>query len=630
MKTNLSSQDPNSMKINLSSFAKNFYKDATVNDVLKEAVMNSIQANATSIDINLVYQYDRSLDGDHSSLGNLIKIVITDNGEGLTSKNIDAFFEVATTHKASIGGKGLGRISFLNIANKVEIESVSKDEKLVKFDFSYDAAKEDISVSDCINVPSYTQITLSELKLTHPKTQAASCASSLRDKFNLMLFLEQRDNKKNISISILVNGKESEVMCSGDISYLDKIDYDSNGCKFSIYAFKDSEHKGIAISYYADSLQVSSLQVDRNFKPKYVFAITSSFFDERVNPERTQFDFRYHDDSFQTDSLFVAPSKDFENELKRACLDIVHKHEPNLKEKNKARLIKLKEQYGYINLEDIDPNDLFFDEKTIIENYRKKVNDKEDRLVAMLDMPDIPIDRLASSISEQNKHELAKYIFHRDIVAKKGLALTGTKENEDVLHNLFFPQKATAKSKNDMLEQGVGLYENSIWLLDDKFMSYVYAASDTTMKKIHQEIGDDDSSDPTEQRPDLFILYNAPEASSSFKDVVLIEFKKGDINYKDKTSAIDQVDEYKEALMGMVKNIRNFYCYIICDFDVNDRNIERVMLNRGFTKVFSNDGCMYYGYLPGSETHVTFVSSKSIFADAVARNETFLNILKNS
>lgn len=617
------------MKINLSSFAKNFYKNATVNDVLKEAVMNAIQAKATSIDIDLVYQYDGSVDGNSSSLGDLSKIIITDDGEGLTEENIDAFFEVATTNKAGIGGKGLGRISFLKIASSVKVESFSKDGQYVSFNFAYDTEKEDISFSNITGASSYTKITLSDFKSIRRRTQAASCASSLRDKFDLMLFLEQKDNDRNIIINVLVNGKVRETIGSNNIDYLDKASYESNGCEFSIYAFKDSEQKGITISYYADSLQVNSTSIDKQFKPKYAFAITSSFFDESVNPERTNFDFRNYDDLSKIDSLLAVPSKDFEKDLKRICLDIVHKHEPNLKELNKAKLSKLKQQYGYINFDDIDPADLFFDEKQIVEEYRKKVNAQEDQLVALLDKPDVSVNKLASHVSEQNKHELAKYIFHRDIVAKKGLSLTGSKENEDVLHNLFFPQKATIKLKKDTLEQGVGLYENSIWLLDDKFMSYVYTASDVAMQRIHEEVGDGDSPDAPRTRPDLFILYNTPEDSESFKDVVLIEFKKGDINYKDKISAIYQVDEYKETLSKIVKNIRSFYCYIICDFDSDDKDIERVMVNMTFTKVFSNAGCMYYGYLAGSETHVTFLSSKSIFTDAVARNETFLNILKS-
>lgn len=51
------------------------------------------------------------------------------------------------------------------------------------------------------------------------------------------------------------------------------------------------------------------------------------------------------------------------------------------------------------------------------------------------------------------------------------------------------------------------------------------------------------------------------------------------------TTAIDQVDEYKEKLKRIVSNINNFYCYINCDFKADDVDIERVMTNRAITKV---------------------------------------------
>ena len=121
------------MKTNVKSMLSHFYRNVTVNDVLKEAVMNSIQANATDIRINLEYEYNQNIDSNSSNLGNLCKIIVSDNGEGLNSKNLNAFFEVATENKKSLGGKGLGRFSFLKIAGSVSIESVSDAGEYIKF-----------------------------------------------------------------------------------------------------------------------------------------------------------------------------------------------------------------------------------------------------------------------------------------------------------------------------------------------------------------------------------------------------------------------------------------------------------------------------------------------------------------
>lgn len=629
MNINLNNEDIDIMKTNFARIASYFYKGVTVNDALREAIMNSIQANATNICIDFQFAYEKTLDGEVSNLGNLNKLIIEDNGDGLTRQNIDAFLEVATEHKRNIGGKGLGRISFLNLASTVKVESVSNEKKSVEFDFTFKTDENDIKISNCNDEQhSYTKIYLSDLNLKHPKTQVVSCVNFVKEKFNLMLFLKQQETQKKISIKFLVNGRLFDEVRSNDICCFKTINHINNNCEFLIYAFKNKEKQGVRIYYCANNIQVKPVVITETFHTEYVFAITSTFFDEKANAERTQIDFQSNDKLAQVDMLLATPNNNFEKELKDICLDVIHNCEPNIKEDNQKRLGKLEEKYGYINFNDIDVNSLEFNEKNIIDSYRNRINQKEDRLAMLLDKPDISADELVCEVIEQNKHELAKYIFHRDLVAKKGLSLTNSNENEDVLHNLFFPQKTSVVVDDKTENNKNHLYQSCVWLLDDKFMSYTYTASDITIKKINTEIGSNDFDCTSEKRPDLFILYNSPEESELLKDVVLIEFKKGNIDYKEKTSAIDQVDEYKEKLKKIVSNINNFYCYIICDFKADDVDIERVMTNRAFTKVFSNNGCMYYGYLPGSKTHVTFVSSNSIFADAVARNKTFLNILK--
>ena len=613
------------MKTNVKRMLSHFYKNVTVNDVLKEAVMNSIQANATDIRINLEYEYNQNIDRNSSNLGNLCKIIVNDNGEGLNSKNLNAFFEVATENKKSLGGKGLGRFSFLKIAGSVSIESVSDAGEYIKFEFSYDTSMESVSKQKAIKLDPYTQITFCKLNLKHPKTQAQACLNFLKKTFNLVLFLKQKETNKPVNIRLLVNNELLGKINSSKIHCIQQSELESNNCKFNIYTFWEDQKSEIDILYCANNLAVKTMTYPSSLDKKYLFAVTSDYFDRKANPERTKFDFDSNEELAQSDILNSTPDKNFDNLIKRTCFDIVQAIEPELVQKNTAQLEKLKKQYGYINFDEIDINVVTFNETEIIKSYREKRDREEDNLIKLVENGTASLDEIAEKVSEQNKHELAKYIFHRNLIVQKGLKLQGSDENEKILHELFFPQKISTESYD--VANPEHLYFNNIWLLDDKFMSYAYVASDLTIKTIKSDIGSEDCECISQKRPDLFVLYNNPEDSDLRKDVVLIEFKKGNIDYKEKLSAIDQVDEYKEKLKEIVK-INNFYCYIICDFKADDRDIERVMTNRAFTKVFSNNGCIYYGYLPGSNTHVTFISSNSIFADAKARNETFLNILK--
>ena len=120
--------------------------------------------------------------------------------------------------------------------------------------------------------------------------------------------------------------------------------------------------------------------------------------------------------------------------------------------------------------------------------FREKRNQEEDNLVKLLENENASPEQIAEKVSEQNKHELAKYIFHRNLIVKTGLKLMGSTENEKVLHELFFPQKTSFNCDND--EGKPDLSVNNIWLIDDKFMSFNYIASDVTIKRIVNDINE--------------------------------------------------------------------------------------------------------------------------------------------
>ncbi|WP_239350121.1 ATP-binding protein [Snodgrassella communis] len=627
MITFVTNQTIDLMKTNIKRMLSHFYKNVTVNDVLKEAVMNCIQANATEIRIDLNYQYHIDIDRSKSNLGNLDKIIITDNGDGLTSKNLNAFFELATENKKNMGGKGIGRFSFLKIADSVSVESVSNMGDHVSFDFFYDASQENVIREETFQNESYTKISFSNLNLKHPKTQAQSCVNFLKEKFNLMLFLKQKETQKPINIKLFVNDKFFDEISSCKIDCIECTNIKSNDCQFTIYAFLEKQKQGIEIFYCANNLAVKSLSFSSSFKKQYVFAITSDYFDQKSNPERTQFNFDSDEELNQFDILSPKPNKNFEELLKEYCFNFVREHEPELLQENKAKLDDLKKKYGYIDFSDVQLDTISFDEESIIKAYRDKRNREEDSLINLLENKNTTLDEIAEKVSEQNKHELAKYIFHRNLIVKRGLELKDSDKNENVLHELFFPQKLSVSCNPEGNKPH--LYYNNIWLLDDKFMTYAYIASDVTLKKIIKEVDGGQSSCQSVKRPDLFLLYDKPENSTEYKDVVLIELKKGNIDYIEQFKAIDQIAKYKRATEKLLQNVNSFYCYIICDFDGNNKDIENGMKDKNFTKVFSNKGCVYYGYLPGSEVHVIYASLSSIFSDAAARNETFLNILNS-
>lgn len=98
-----------------------------------EAVVNSIHAieeanNLSNGSITVRVRRDLSqgtlgLDGD-DSLPNIIGFEIEDDGIGFNDRNYESFETSDSIYKLAIGGKGVGRFSWLKAFDKVEINSI--------------------------------------------------------------------------------------------------------------------------------------------------------------------------------------------------------------------------------------------------------------------------------------------------------------------------------------------------------------------------------------------------------------------------------------------------------------------------------------------------------------------------
>lgn len=115
---------------------------------LFEAIVNAIHAIGErkstdpsfegQIIIRILRDGQFVLDGT-GELPQIQSFEIIDNGIGFNEANIASFMESDSTYKAQIGGKGVGRFSWLIAFEKAEIESVySEEDEYVKrsFDFS--------------------------------------------------------------------------------------------------------------------------------------------------------------------------------------------------------------------------------------------------------------------------------------------------------------------------------------------------------------------------------------------------------------------------------------------------------------------------------------------------------------
>jgi len=120
---------------------------------LFEAIVNSIHAISErrqtgetfsgKILIKIVREGQTTIAG-YGELPSIASFEITDNGVGFNEPNLNSFMESDSTYKSSLGGKGVGRFSWLVAFQKAEIESIYPEgEKYVRrsFEFSPDQAE---------------------------------------------------------------------------------------------------------------------------------------------------------------------------------------------------------------------------------------------------------------------------------------------------------------------------------------------------------------------------------------------------------------------------------------------------------------------------------------------------------
>ena len=86
-----------------------------------EALVNSIQSGSTNIHIEVIREAEEEI-LTKEKIRKIKGFKIIDDGEGFTKKNFEAFNTLDTTNKYHLGGKGVGRLSWLKVFEKINIE----------------------------------------------------------------------------------------------------------------------------------------------------------------------------------------------------------------------------------------------------------------------------------------------------------------------------------------------------------------------------------------------------------------------------------------------------------------------------------------------------------------------------
>jgi len=607
--------------------------------VLYEAISNSLEANAHNIKI--IFHVVPSM-GDTKAYDSFS---IIDDGDGFNQENLDSFLEYLSTHKLTLGCKGVGRFTWLKVFSLVKINSQTST-KCIKINFNVDfdeSKKECLDSIDRESSSNVTKIDFTECLLNQTNyvfMPLDEIRKAVLNTFAIKLFLlDEKKVKFNIEITD-DSEEEKYVISNKDLLILKKISFemsrDSYNESFKLYyRFIQDGAKRKQIVLCADDRGI----IDINDKGEIVSSlpnddsmiclIKSSYLNRSVNDSRTGFVFGNNEGE-----LFGFTAKEILEEITKQIETIIVREYPSVVEENIRKKQECIDKYPYLKKYIDEDDSIIVDEKKLVSTSENKYGKEKDKAledvskIFMVD--DINREELVEGIINLNdfsNRELSKYFLYRqqviDCLAKY------IKRNEPVeklLHDLFIPQGLMlGDSLKDRLK-------NNIWLLDDKFMSCTNAFSDKKVKKILEEIKNADIADGVDDavEPDLALFFSNNAA-------VTVEFKALGADYNKKIDAISEIDRNNGIIAANLENINALYGFIITTFD--DVFLNRIKMIHGIKRMFDNSNeQMFYYYNENIANaadkpipcHTYIISAKTIYADANARNKLFIDIIKNN
>lgn len=612
-------------------------------DVLFEAITNAIHANATSIKCYL-NSNDNQLTEEEKEIGviRLDTIRITDNGDGLTDENYKSFSKYRTEFKKALGCKGVGRFVFLKVyesANYTSKITSIQEQRTINFDINFDTDHLQKETTEVLE--NETEILLTKLtkQYYHNENQRKQDRRieldlhKIREKvlMNLIptLFF-YKQNGVNITIDFVDEFHKLSVhITPDDVPDFLKKSFEvknSDGNVFNfVLSYKIENISGSLNTYYCANNRTVCQFEDKDFKISMPYGysgfmlLESEYFNKTVNNERNDFDiFPVKTDIFSTLSWEM-----INTELKKHFSELVKEGIPETKKINTEKIQQIQEERPYL-VQYIEEEDIemagFLDKKAIIEKAKKRFDVAKEKVLVNAGKEEYSDDELNEAI-QLAQNELVSYINDRVQVIERLKTLVDKSERvEAIIHNLFMQMQ----TNDDYYSVG----KNNLWLLDDRYTTYSYAASDNrireVLKGIDEENGDTEILD---DRPDLSLFFSQNPNNSDRLKSVLIEIKPFDYASKPdrkKFAGIQQLIDYVKAFKEKEK-IEEVSAYLITEVDAK---LDARLSDNDFTKLFSLENPIYHRFYQGAGISIFVISASTLIKDAEARNKVFLDIIR--
>jgi hypothetical protein len=638
---------------------------------LFEAISNAIDAIEEHKDgflghtifINLIPTHDLAYQGgDQTFIVDGFDVI--DDGVGFNDRNIASFQEAHTLSKVKVGGKGVGRFTYLKVFSSVEIRSVFKrDDKRFLREFNFSIQNELKGWESLVEVsePTGTKATLRGMSAKFKggwPSDPAIVAERVIAHF-LIRFAARSCPPIILTAAGYAPIKLRELFESTILNHIEEQFFDISGHTFALQAYRHRDGRARHdIHLCANGREVTTTKL-RDLLPELpeklldsdqepytlIVLVTGEYLDEHANQERTRIAFQANDEQYLDETLIsrnalyqkvadtlrplLTDDLQSTHEEKRAQIERFVEGAPEYRALTHPRYREIIEQKIQPGLsEDKLDEALLHVKRGIEDGVRKDLR----HVVANFESQSYEqyaerFQTLAEQANELGKAELAKYVTHRrTILDLVSLSLKKRRSDdkypfERILHKMIFPMGVTSKE--------IFFEQQNLWIIDERLCYHTLLTSD---KKLNSISGLEDTSG---KEPDICaFFYDTPigvrEQEDSTGAIVVIEFKRpgrDDYQADPAQQIIKRFVEIQESKLEDIdgrpikaRGIR-FFGYLMAD--LTPTLIREMKMNYHE----SIDGEGYFKTLTGGNGYVEIISYDKLLKDALRRNRVLFERL---
>lgn len=540
-----------------------------------------------------------------------IEITVDDNGVGLEPARFEAFCTTDTDYKISRGGKGVGRLLWLDAFDSVKVVSIYRDQgTLFRRSFTFrleaqDQITEEQTEAVTGSASTGTAITFKRLRGTAYRDKFPSQPATIVKHFGSHFFadfimgrsptviVDIDANSTNFPAEIQNLRVEDRGVTAIESQEFGTLSLASFVCDKAASANFDGLHQ---MHLVANGRTVTTRKIDGligigrfGSDGTNVFhgCVTGDFLDERVNQERTQFNF--------DESIVEAIVRECSDHVRT---NAIHEEITQFDNQRLGTMQEFVQAYPSFAFE--EAHDLLartprnavkpeqFAQALIPIRIRrdKERNDTIQKIVSQLGgNDDVPenlaeaVRKAADDIRAEEQRQLTEYVLRRKTVLDVMEVLTrrirertdGSQDFhlEETLHQFICPMKLRGDDPTKVERS-----DHDLWIIDERLTFTKYFASDVPFTQIID-------GEASTKRPDLLIydrLYGlGADGEDPLKRVMLVEFKHpGRRDYDERYSPMSQISEYITKLKnGEILDFRGgrvrvaddciFYCYVVAD-----------------------------------------------------------------